>query len=73
VGRKSGKITAARKALERWSETFDYDAAAGQAFEEAKAEKAARFAAKVKASKPELLTRGPGGINLTIEDQYQDS
>lgn len=31
VGRKSGKITAARKALERWSETFDYDAAAGQA------------------------------------------
>ncbi len=44
-----------------------------QAFDEAKAEKAARFAAKVKASKPELLTRGPGGINLTIDDQYDDN
>lgn len=42
---KSAKITAARLALKRWLETFDYKAAVGKAYDPEKARVAAAFAA----------------------------
>ena len=48
VSSKSGKITAARKALQIWSETFDYGAAAGKSAEPDRAAAAAAFAEAAK-------------------------
>lgn len=68
ASRKSGKIMAARKALERWSEEVDYSTMPGQAFDEDKNKIADAFAKAVRAARPDLLTAGPGRINLTYED-----
>lgn len=59
---------AARLALERWSEEADYSNMPGQAFEPEKAKIAAAFAKAVREARPDLLTAGPGKINLTYED-----
>lgn len=64
VGRKSGKLTAARQGLCRWSETFDYKGAVGQAFEDCKAKRAEAFAASVIKAQGFATTAGPGRINL---------
>ena len=48
VSSKSGKITVARKALQIWSETFDYSAAAGKSAEPDRAAAAAAFAEAAK-------------------------
>ena len=66
--RKAGKIMAARKALDRWSDDTDYGIMPGQAFDCDKTKIAAAFAEAVKSCRPDLLTAGPGRINLNYED-----
>lgn len=47
---KAAKVVAARLALLRWSDEFDYGAASGQAYELERAEAAAAFAEAQKES-----------------------
>ena len=59
---------AARKALENFSDKADYSAMPGQAFDKEKSRIAEAFAKAVAAAGANLLTAGPGKINLTYED-----
>lgn len=68
MSRKSGKIMAARKALERFSDKTDYSSMPGQAYDQENSRIAEAFAKAVAAARPDLLTAGPGKINLTYED-----
>ena len=46
MSRRSGKVTAARTALDRWSDSFDYAAAAGKSWDAIWSDEAERLAQK---------------------------